>query len=64
MRSGVPVEGLRLLDGSLALKLECATKAMQFRIAAGDGFGPLAGVVAQHDLLAEPREFVQRLREG
>ena len=61
---GVALTGLRLLDGRLVLKLDSATAAMQFRVAAGSGCGPLDGLMVQHDLLAEPREFVRRVREG
>ena len=60
----VGVEGLRLLDGSLVLKLECGVEAMQFRIAAGSGFDDQDGVMVQHDLLTGPGEFVRRLQEG
>ena len=59
---GLSVSGLRLTDGSLVLKLERGGAAVQFRVEAGGGFGPSDGVLAQHDLLAEPRAFVSRLR--
>ena len=59
---GLSVAGLRLTDGSLVLKLERGGAAVQFRVEAGGGFGPTDGVLAQHDLLAEPRAFVSRLR--
>lgn len=58
---GLSVEGLRLADGSLALKLEWGGGAAQFLIEPGSGFGPGDGLLAQHDLLAEPRLFVLRL---
>ena len=58
------VEGLRLLDGSLVLKLELGPGAVQFRLAAGRGFDPDDGVVLQHDLREAPRGFVRRLEEA
>ena len=61
---GLSVAGLRLTDGSLVLKLENGGGAVQFRLDAGDGFGPSDGVLAQHDLLAESRTFVARLRDA
>ena len=61
---GLAVEGLRLLDGSLVLKLEGGAVAMQFQLAGGRGFGPEDGVVLRHDLLSDPGEFVRRLEEA
>ena len=62
MDAGLSVAGLRLTDGSLVLKLERGFAAVQFRVEAGGGFGSSDGVLAQHDLLAEPRAFATRLR--
>ena len=59
---GLSVAGLRLVDGSLVLKLERGGAAVQFRLEPGDGFDAADGVLAQHDVLAEPREFVAGLR--
>jgi len=59
---GLSIAGLRLTDGSLVLKLERPGEAAQFRLAPGGGFGPEDGLLAQHDLLAEPRAFVAGLR--
>ena len=59
---GLSVAGLRLTDGSLVLKLERGGAAAQFRLAPGAGFEFGDGVLAQHDLLAEPGAFVTRLR--
>ena len=59
---GLSAEGLRLTDGSLVLKLEHGGAAAQFQLEPGAGFGPSDGVLAQHDLLAEPRAFIARLR--
>ncbi len=59
---GMSVAGLRLTDGSMVLKLERGGAAVQFRVEAGGGFGPSDGVLAQHDLLAEPWAFATRLR--
>lgn len=61
---GLSVAGLRLSDGSLVLKLENGGAAVQFRLEPGEGFGPSDGVLAQHDLLADPRTFVARLRNA
>jgi len=61
---GLSVVGLRLVDGSLVLKLECGSAAMQLSIAPGSGIGPGDGVLAQHDLLADPHLFLARLREA
>ena len=61
---GLAVEGLRLLDGSLVLKLEGGAVATQFRLAGGRGFDPEDGVVLQHDLRAAPKAFVRRLEEA
>lgn len=58
---GMAVEGLRLLDGSLVLKLEPGAAAVWPRLAAGCGFDPEDGVVVQHDLRVGPRQFVRRL---
>ena len=58
---GLSVTGLRLTDGSLVLKLERGGAAAQFRLEPGRGFGVSDGVLAQHDLLAEPRAFVAGL---
>ena len=59
---GLSVAGLRLTDGSLVLKLERGGAAVQFRLKPGDGFDAADGVLAQHDVLAEPRAFVAGLR--
>ena len=59
---GLSVAGLRLTDGSLVLKLEQGGAAVQFGLEPGGGFDPGDGVLAQHDLLAEPRGFVTRLQ--
>lgn len=64
MAPGLSVDGLRLTDGSLVLKLQNGGGAVQFRLDAGGGFGPTDGVLAQHDLLADPRTFVARLRDA
>ena len=61
---GLSVAGLRLGDGSLVLKLENGGGAVQFILEPGGGFGPSDGVLAQHDLLADPRAFYARLRDG
>ena len=61
---GLSVAGLRLIDGSLVLKLEWGGAAVQFMIKPGSGFRPCDGVLAQHDLLTEPRAFVTRLRDA
>ena len=61
---GLAIEGLRLLDGSLVLKLEGGAAAVQFRLPGGRGFDPEDGVVLQHDLLSGPGEFVRRLEEA
>ena len=59
---GLSIAGLRLTDGSLVLKLERGGGAVQFRLEAGGGFEAADGVLAQHDLLAEPRGFFAGLR--
>ena len=59
---GLSISGLRLTDGGLVLKLERGGAAAQFRLEPGVGFGAADGVLAQHDLLAEPRGFVTRLQ--
>lgn len=61
---GLSVAGLRLADGSLVLKFECTDAAAQLVIEPGNGFGPGDGVLAQHDLLADPRGFLARLRNA
>ena len=61
---GLSVAGLRLLDGSLVLKFECDAAAMQLLLAPGSSFGPDDGVLAQHDLLADPRTFLAQLRDA
>ena len=61
---GLAVGGLRLTDGSLVLKLEHGAAAVQFIVGPGGGFGPCDGVLAQHDLLEEPRAFIARLRDA
>ena len=61
---GLSVAGLRLIDGSLVLKLEFGGAAVQLSIEPGGGFGPGDGVLAQHDLLADPRAFLARLRNA
>ena len=61
---GMVVEGLRLLDGSLVLKLELGSGAVQFRLAGSAGFDPDDGVVLKHDLREAPRGFVRRLEEA
>ena len=38
--------------------------AVQLAIERGGGFGPGDGVLAQHDLLADPRAFLARLRDA
>ena len=55
---GLSVAGLHLTDGSLVIKLERGGAAAQFRLEPGGGFEFGDGVLAQHDLLAEPRGFV------
>lgn len=62
MAPGLSVAGLRLVDGSLVLKLERGGAATQFQFEAGAEFDAKDGVLAQHDLLAEPRGFVTRLQ--
>jgi len=59
---GLSVAGLRLTDGSLVLKLERGGVAVQFRLEPGHALDASDGVLAQHDLLAEPRAFVAGLR--
>ena len=59
---GLSFAGLRLTDGSLVLKLERGGGAVQFRLEAGGGFEAADGMLAQHDLLAEPRGFFAGLR--
>ncbi|MCY4004224.1 MAG: hypothetical protein OXF33_11030 [Rhodospirillales bacterium] len=59
---GLSVAGLRLTDGSLVLKLERVGVAAQFRLEPGGGLDSGGGVLAQHDVLAEPRAFVAGLR--
>ena len=54
---GLSMEGLRLADGTLVLKLENGPAAVQFLLGSGSGLGPGDGVLAQHDLLEEPRPF-------
>ena len=61
---GLEAAGLRLADGSLVLKLERGAAAAQLLIAPGGAFGSGDGVLAQHDLLAEPRPFLAGLREA
>ena len=61
---GLSVAGLRLTDGSLVLKFEYAGAAVQLAIEPGSGFGPGDGVLAQHDLLADSRTFLARLRDA
>lgn len=61
---GMAVEGLRLMDGSLVLKLELRASAVQLRLAAGRGLDPDDGVVVQHDLRVGPRPFIRRLEEA
>ena len=61
---GLSVAGLRLVDGSLVLKLERDGAALQCLIGPGSVFGPSDGVLAEHDLLAEPRPFYTRLRHA
>ena len=61
---GVIAEGLRLLDGRLVLKLEMGPAAAQFRLAAGRGFDPEDGVMAQHNLREGPALFIRRLEEA
>ena len=61
---GLSVAGLRLIDGSLVLKFECGGAALQLSIEPGSGFDPGDGVLAQHDLLADPRAFLARLRDA
>ena len=59
---GLSVAGLRLTDGSLVLKLERGGAAAQFRFEPGAWFEFGDGVLAQHDVLPEPRGFVTRLQ--
>ena len=61
---GLSAAGLRLTEGSLVLKLENGCAAVQFMVGPGGGFGPSDGVLAQHDLLADPRTFFARLRDA
>ena len=61
---GLSVAGLRLSDGGLVLKLENGGGAVQFRLEPGEGFGPSDGVLAQHDLLADPHTFLTRLHDA
>jgi hypothetical protein len=61
---GITVEGLRLLDGRLVVKLELGAGAVQLRLAAGRGFDPGDGVVLQHDLREGPKPFIRRLEEA
>ena len=61
---GLAVEGLRLLDRSLVLKLELNAAAVRLRLAAGCGFDPEDGVVLQHDLRVGPKAFVRQLEEA
>lgn len=61
---GLSVAGLRLAAGSLVLKLERNGAAAQFIVGPDGRFGPSDGVLAQHDLLADPRSFLVRLREA
>jgi len=58
--SGLAFVGLRLTDGSLVLKLERGGEAARPRLEPASRFSPADGVLAQHDLLAEPRWFVTR----
>ena len=46
------------------LKLENGGGAVQFILEPGGGFGPSDGVLAQHDLLADPRTFFARLGDA
>ncbi|MDE0379661.1 MAG: hypothetical protein OXI20_10510, partial [Rhodospirillales bacterium] len=62
--SGLSVSGLRLIDGSLAVKLERGGAALQLALEPGGGFAPGDGVLAQHDLMADPRIFLSRLRDA
>ena len=61
---GLSVAGLRLIDGSLVVKLENGGAAVQLSVERGGGFGPGDGVLAQHDLLADPHAFIARLRDA
>ncbi|MDE0617243.1 MAG: hypothetical protein OXH87_06610, partial [Rhodospirillaceae bacterium] len=61
---GLSVAGLRLIDGSLAVKLEHGAAALQLALEPGGGFSPGDGVLAQHDLLADPQTFLTRLRDA
>ena len=61
---GLSVSGLRLIDGSLVVKLENGGAVVQLALGPGGGFGPGDGVLAQHDLLADSRAFVARLRDA
>ena len=61
---GLSVAGLRLIDGRLVLKLEYGGAAVQLFIEPGNVFSPGDGVLAQHDLLADPRAFLARLRDA
>ena len=61
---GLSVTGLRLIDGSLAVKLEHGGTALQLALEPGGGFDPGDGVLAQHDLLADPQTFLTRLRDA
>ena len=59
---GLAFVGLRLTDGSLVLELERGGEAARSRLGPASGFSPADGVLAQHDLVAEPRAFVSGLR--
>ena len=59
--AGLSAAGPRLTDGNLVLKLERGGAAAQFRFEVGGAFEFGDGVLAQHDLLAEPRAFVAGL---
>ena len=62
--AGLSAAGLGLGDGSMVLKLENGGGAVQFILQPGGRFGPSDGVLAQHDLFADPRAFFARLRDA
>ncbi len=61
---GLAVAGLRPTGGSLAIEFEYGGAAVQPATEPGSGFGPGDGVLAEHDLLADSRTFLARLRNA